>query len=299
MSDQIQSYQFIINPLSGRSKRRQHIVEQIESCFAGHKSKSFDIIFTEYPGHANELAKDARDRGVDLVVSVGGDGTMNEVASALVHGQTTLGLIPGGSGNGFARSLNIPLKSDDSLQLLIDAPIRTIDAGKINQHYFFGLTGIGFDAEVGAQFQEFGQRGPLPYFYLGLKTYFNFKYEKLIITTDKFEKEVRPLLITVANTSQYGNGAVIAPGALEDDVLLEICIFDRPNLISALRSAYHLFNETIDKMPQYTMQRAAKIQITRTKQNGYIHIDGEPIKAPGRLEISVQPNALRVCAPLR
>lgn len=298
MSDQIQTYQFIINPQSGRSKRREHIITQIKSSFAENTAKSYEIQFTEYPGHAYILAKEAREKEIDLVVSVGGDGTMNEVARALVHGNTALGLIPSGSGNGYARSLKIPLKPVEALRLLLDAPIRTIDSGKVNQHYFFGLTGIGFDAEVGAQFQEFGQRGPLPYFYLGLKTFFQFDYERLIIKTDQFEKEVHPLVITVANTAQYGNGAVIAPCAIEDDGLLEICIFSRPTLVSALRSVYHLFNETIDKMPQYTMHRAARVKIRRTKQNSFIHIDGEPVKAVSELEISVQPNSLRVCAPI-
>ena len=287
------NYIFIINPYSGNRKKAKSITKIISDNIAG----SYKIVYTEYSGHATELAKSFAKDNINTVVAVGGDGTINEVARSLVNTDASLGIIPSGSGNGFARSLNIPLDTESAVKLLNNPQIKVIDSGKINDKYFFGICGVGFDALVGAKFQNFGKRGPLPYFYIGVKEYFKYNYESFVIEENGNKDEYDPLLIAVANTSQYGNGASIAPQADPSDGYLDLCIINKMKRSDALKNIRLLFNGKINQNPYYLHKNIKSITIHR-KNNGYYHIDGEPFLSDGDLKIKIIPSSLKVCVPL-
>ena len=287
---------FIINPVSGIGKDLKRLTQLIADKY--HTANcDFQIQYTRYAGQATELAKEAVQKGVPQIVAVGGDGTMNEVARGVVHSDAVLGLIPGGSGNGFARSLGIPLQQEKAVDLLLEERYQLIDAGQVNDHYFFGVCGLGFDAEIGARFQSFGRRGPLPYFYIAVKEYFKFHPEtvRLVTRDETLQKEI--FLITVANTQQYGNNAYIAPRADVQDGLLDVCIVEPFTLPQILANVHRLFNKTVDKFPAYSGFRCEEVTIVRSSDQGWFHIDGEPRRGGRELTIRIVPKCLNVCCP--
>ncbi len=291
------TFLFILNPISGLKKNKKSIADLIHKEFRQHTTIDYEIQYTEFPGHANQLAKEAARQNVSVVVAVGGDGTMNEVASGLVGTDTVLGLIPRGSGNGYARSLKIPLKVFPAIRVLQYGRVKQVDVGQINNYYFFGVTGLGFDAYIGARFQEFGVRGPLPYFYIGVKGYFNYHYEAFTLKFNGQTLQTRPLLVTVANTPQFGMNALIAPQAQIDDGKLELCILNRMNVLRAAWQLPRLFNGTIEKVKEYQHFRVQQVEIIREFEEGVFHTDGEPRMGPKVLKVKVLPAALKVMVP--
>jgi len=173
-------YLFILNPISGPINRTFHIIDSVERIFktSGHY---YEFALTTGPGDATRIAAEAIRNKFDYVVAAGGDGTVNEVGSALINTDVSLGIIPLGSGNGVARSMKIPLKMDESLLLLREPTHKLIDVGQANSVNFIGVCGFGFDANIGQKFQDYGARGPLPYFLIGLRELITYKPEHLEI----------------------------------------------------------------------------------------------------------------------
>ncbi len=290
------SYWFIINPTSGCRHDVEQLTGIIQTLFIEQK---YQIKFTEYPGHATELAAEAVNLHIDIVAFAGGDGTLNETASGLVHSNTALGIIPRGSGNGFARSLGIPLETKQALELLLHPNIVTIDAAQVNEEYFFGVAGVGFDALVSSAFQNFGHRGPLPYFYIGVREFLKYAFPEIYIETEEQTFKVNPLTVTIANTSQYGNGARIAPAADFTDGLLDICVIKKFSFFKGLSGVRSLFNGKIANNDFYQTFRSSRIKIINGNPQGLYHTDGEPKAGGNELDISVLPKALRVVANLK
>lgn len=287
------SYWFIINPTSGCRHDVEQLTAIIKTLFAKQKYK---IKFTEYPGHASELAVEAVKLNIDIVAFAGGDGTLNETASGLVHSNTALGIIPRGSGNGFARSLGIPLETKQALELLLHPNVIAIDAAQINKGYFFGVAGVGFDAIVGNAFQNFGHRGPLPYFYIGVREFLKYDFPEMHIETEEQTIQINPLVVTIANTSQYGNGAQIAPAADFTDGLLDICVIKKFSFLKGLSGVRSLFNGKIANNDFYQTFRSSRIKIRNGNPQGLYHTDGEPRRGGKELDITVLPKALNVIA---
>ena len=150
-------YIFILNPHAGRKKTGRTLIDLIAQQMKD-STHDYEFAYTTAAGDATRLASDAANEGFDIIVAVGGDGTVNEVASGLVRTKGVLGIIPAGSGNGVARSLKIPLIMEKNIKLLISPTISIIDVGKINDKFFIGIAGTGFDALIGSKFQEFGTR---------------------------------------------------------------------------------------------------------------------------------------------
>ena len=148
-----------MNPISGTSDKKDipYLIEEL----LDKEQFDYSIRETEYAGHAYEIAKESKEQGIDIVVAVGGDGTVNEIGRALVHSNTALGIIPTGSGNGLARHLLIPMKIKGAIQVLNDCEITDLDYGIINEHPFFCTCGVGFDAFISEKFAEAGKRGPI------------------------------------------------------------------------------------------------------------------------------------------
>ncbi len=289
-------YLFILNPISGAKNRVEDIIDFIAAELApsGHQ---YDFACTTHAGEARALSENAVQEGYQIIVAAGGDGTINEVASSLVGcQQTCLGIIPLGSGNGIARSLGVPLNLRKAIQQLLQPGRLFIDIGKVNDHFFVGICGIGFDANIGKKFQDFGIRGPLPYFFIGFKEFLLYHAQEFNLHLNDQQLQIRPLLVAIANTPQYGNGAVIAPGADPSDGILDICILPEVNLLKAAALTRRLFCGTIHIATEYRHYRGKEFRITCSSGQCIIHTDGEPHIMPAELHLKIIEKALKVCS---
>jgi diacylglycerol kinase (ATP) len=287
---------FIFNPCSGRNHRDPSLLARCHAFIAENKLDA-SVAVTERPLHATELARRAIDDGCGLVVAVGGDGTMNEVAQALVHSDVALGLIPCGSGNGLGRHLGIPGPGRGAFRTLLHGQVREIDTGLANGLPFFNAMGIGFDAEISFRFNQLVRRGLPAYVRTALGTYFSFKPQAFIITNGT-KLTTRAFLITVANSDQYGNDAIIAPGACVDDGSLDLVAIKSVGFFNALPLAVRLFTNTLDGSPSVQRLHGSRFLIERTAP-GRLHTDGETHDTTASVEVTVLPRSLRIMGPAK
>ena len=288
-----QSILFLVNPQSGVSKKKR--VPQMVEQYVDHERYDADICYTQYAGHAYELAKDAAVRGVDVVVAVGGDGTVNEVGRALVHTSTALGVIPCGSGNGFARHLGIPIGVKSAVEFINTAEPVFVDYGKINGHPFFCSCGMGFDALVSNDFAKGGHRGVLGYIKQSLVDWIKYTPETYLVETESLKKEFEAFVIACGNASQYGNNAYITPFASMKDGLITVSILSPFNVFEVPLMAGRLFTHTFDESKRMTAFSVPWVRIVR-KTAGPVHFDGEPCLMGEELYIEMVPEGLKVLA---
>ena len=281
---------FIINPISG-TKSKGSITSSIEK-YLNKDIFDSEIKFTEYAGHAAELATSASKEGIEIVAAVGGDGTVNEVARALVHTNTALAIIPCGSGNGLARHLHIPLTPHKAIEVINKSVINDLDYGIINGHPFFCTCGLGFDAFVSMKFAEGGKRGFISYIDKTLREGIKYKPETYTIEDENGTEIHKAFLIACANASQYGNNAYIAPNASMKDGLMDIIIMEPFNTIEAPQIILQLFNKSLPSNSHVKMFQARKIRITRPTE-GAIHCDGDPIMAGKEIEVELMQKAFK------
>ncbi len=287
---------FIVNPIAG-TRQKDFILENIRH----HVPREIptEIIFTEYPGHAFDIAREKANDGITTIIAVGGDGTVNEVASALVKTQCTLGIIPAGSGNGLARHLGIPLQVPEALQLIMNHRVQKIDAGRVNGRYFFCTCGTGFDASVGKKFSRDSRRGMLSYVRATIHQYINYSPKSYILKTSHKKIRLKAFLVTFANSGQYGNNAYIAPNAVIDDGMLDLCILRPFPRTSTISIGLRLFFKNIDQSPYLEVMRVKKASLKRKgRKKITIHLDGEPMTLSGKLKVKVIEHALHVIVPL-
>ena len=284
---------FILNPISG-THSKDEIPAMIESTLDKERFDT-EIVFTEYAGHAAEIAKQQAEAKTDIVVAVGGDGTVNEVARSLVHTDTALGIIPCGSGNGLARHLCIPMDTEKAIGIINQCQIEAFDFGVINDLPFFCTCGMGFDAFISLKFAEAGKRGPITYVENVLKEGLKYKPETYEIVDDQGTVYHKAFLIACANASQYGNNAYIAPGATMKDGELDVIIMEPFGMLDAPQIAADLFMKTLSNNSKIKTFRTKKIRIHR-KQPGAIHYDGDPIMTGEDIEIHIEPMGIRIVA---
>ena len=234
---------FIINPISG-THSKDEIPALIETRL-DHERYDYEIQLTGYAGHATEIARNCVARGIDAVVAVGGDGTVNEVARALTHSETALGIIPCGSGNGLARHLCIPMDAKKAIDIINACNIELFDYGVINDLPFFCTCGMGFDAFISLKFAEAGKRGPITYVENVLKEGLKYKPETYQVESDDGAHRYKAFLIACANASQYGNNAYIAPGATMKDGQMDVIIMEPFDALEAPQIAADLFMKTL------------------------------------------------------
>jgi diacylglycerol kinase (ATP) len=263
---------FIINPVSG-TERKEHIVTLIHQCFKLSKIQ-YDIAYTNFSGHATELTRQAIEQKYDVVVAVGGDGTINEIAQALIKTKTALAIIPQGSGNGLARHLGIPLNTEEAIKRVLEPNKMLIDAATANGNLFFCTSGIGFDAHISASFAARTFRGLGGYAYFTLKELFAYKPLTYTLEFDGNKIEREAFLIAFANAAQYGNNAYIAPQANIQDGKLDICIINSFPKIQTPQLAWQLFNRTLPQNQYVEIYKADKIKISFDRAIP-AHIDGE------------------------
>ncbi|EGN56597.1 hypothetical protein PRBRB14_10110 [Hallella multisaccharivorax DSM 17128] len=285
------SIKFIINPISG-TVGKSGIPDYINKYL--DKSKfSYEIIETQYAGHAAELSHEAAQHGIDVVVAVGGDGTVNEVARGITNTNTALAIIPCGSGNGLARHLLIPINIRKSIEIINQCKIHDLDYCIINGHKFFCTCGMGFDAFISFKFAEAGKRGPITYVQQVLETGLKYKPQTYEISTDEDTVKYKALLVTCANASQYGNNAYIAPQASMSDGLMDVVIMEPFDILEAPQIAIDMFSKTLDKSSRIKTFRTRHLHIHRSSE-GPIHFDGEPVMTGPDIDISVVPKGIKV-----
>ena len=227
------------------------------------------------------------------MVAIGGDGTVNEVARAIVHSKTALGIIPCGSGNGLARHLMIPMNIKRAIGIINRDEIHELDYGLINGHPFFCTCGMGFDAFVSQKFAEAGKRGPITYVENVLREGLKYEPETYEIQDEQGLTRAKAFLISCANASQYGNNAYIAPQASMSDGLLDVIIMEPFDVIEAPQISIEMFNKTLDKNSKIKTFRCQKLHIHR-KQAGVIHFDGDPVMTDADVDIELKPKGIRV-----
>jgi YegS/Rv2252/BmrU family lipid kinase len=280
----------IINPKSGRGSStgaRQRVLDLLAAA-----GESGEVLCTERRGHARELASAAAADGARLVVAWGGDGTVNEVASALAGSDTALGIVPAGSGNGLARELHVDRRPDWAIRDAMRATPRLIDAGELAGRFFVNIAGVGFDAHVAACFDaDAGARRGLPA-YLRVSTRELWRYESGRYRIDGASAR-KALLIAVANTTQFGNGARIAPFARMDDGMLDLVMVEERSRLATLAALPRLFAGGLARVAGVTM-RQIETAVIESERPMTIHVDGEPAGGGTRLEVRVLPSALRV-----
>ncbi len=284
---------FIVNPKAGISNKRS-LLRSLQKSASEHPG--WAIFPTRYAGHATRLAKRAIKEGYQKVVAVGGDGTVNEVGRALLHTGIPMGIIPVGSGNGLARHLRIPLDMPHALKIIGGDQSIAIDAGIINGKYpFFCTAGVGFDAQVGKQFAQAGQRGIMTYLKTIFEEYFTYKPQHYKITVDGRVLERKAFLITMANASQWGNNAVIAPRADIMDGMLDITLMSPFHPLEAPAVGILLITRNIDASGHTESLKGKEIRIERDAP-GLIHCDGDALELGSTLIIQTLHHALTVLA---
>lgn len=285
---------FIVNPISG-SGLGKTLGEKLKAIYQ-YRTISYDIVYSEYAGHACEIAERAKNNGeYTHIVAAGGDGTVNEVASTLLGTDIIFGIVSLGSGNGFARHLGYSANNIEALHQILTDKDEYIDVLEINGKYSFNVSGIGFDAAVAHEFARGSSRGLTNYVDAILKLFFFYKERKYRITYDGKTIEKSAFILSIANTSQYGNNAVIAPLASVKDGYMDICILKKPNIFSYGKLLYYLVSHRLNTLSFYD-----EIQCKEAVIEGAInetHIDGEPYFMTSPINVKVHHKILRVLVP--
>lgn len=296
MSQEKKQILALINPISGTANK-DYLPETIRQVV---DSSIFDlsIRFTQRPNHAYQLAKEAAGNGYYGVIAVGGDGTVNETASALCDTNTALGIVPNGSGNGLARHLDIPMDINEALEIINNRNIGQYDYCTANNHPFFCTCGVGFDAQVSAKFAKSGKRGPLSYVKSAVSEYLKYRPQSYRITSPEGTIAEKAFIIACGNASQYGNNAYIAPNADMQDGLIDVTVILPITPLDTAMLGILLFSRHIDQDTNIISFRTPSLTIERDK-SGIMHLDGETMMMPEKIEIRCHHLGLKVFTPAK
>ena len=285
---------FIINPKSGIGKYKL-LASYIENAL-DKDLFDYDILYTKYAGHGTELAQEAVRKSYDIVVVSGGDGTLNEIAKALVGSETLLGIIPVGSGNGLAHHLKIPINPIQAIEVINKTKSITIDTAYVNDNLFVSIAGVGFDALVAKKFTKVKRRGFLSYFKIIAKEYPKYKPLNYVINIDGKQFARKALFISFANSDQFGYNTTIAPKAKIDDGMIDVCIVKKIPIIELPFLAHLLYWKQIDKSKFIETIKGKKFLIEQEKKST-VNIDGEAVKLEKDLVVKINPLSLKIIIP--
>jgi YegS/Rv2252/BmrU family lipid kinase len=285
---------YIINPISGN--RKQSCIEKVIAKETDLSMVSYEVLRTDRGGHAEELAREAAGRGAEIVVAVGGDGTVNEVARGLAGTKTALGIIPTGSGNGLARHLGLPLGFRAAIRIINKGKARPIDTATLNGRLFVSLAGVGFDAYVAKKFARSSTRGFMSYAKIAIPAYFSYKQKNYRIVADGNEFTRKALFISFANSNQFGSNASIDPVAELDDGFIDLCIVRKVPFFRLVFLAPAFFLKQFHRTRYVEIIRAKEIIVGR-KRRKKIHLDGDPWKTEKDLHVKILPLSLQVIVP--
>ena len=278
---------YIINPISGKGKK-QRIAALLQE-------KGCKVVFTEYAGHAELLARNATE---DIVVAVGGDGTVNEVARGIVGTEKILGIIPCGSGDGLARHLGLSHNIKKAIRTIEQGEWKAMDAAEVNGRLFFSVCGVGFDAVVSERFAQSGKRGLSNYVKQGLKTWKTYSPDHYEVEIDGEKFQTDALFITVGNSDQWGNNAKITPLADCCDGILDVTIVEKFGVLELPFLALRLMTGTLHRSRKVHCYKGKDIRISRQSE-GAAHADGDWFIDSERLHIKILPSALKVLVAKR
>lgn len=287
-----QKFAFIVNPRAGAGQGSP--LEQLIRQHTIHHG-ALDIFYTQSKGHATELASACSGKGYDVVVAVGGDGTVNEVAQGLIGTSTAMGIVPKGSGNGLARHLGIPLNTAQSVGALFGSEVLAMDVFTINGKLSLNVSGIGFDGHVTNLFGVKSGRGLLGYVTVTAQEFTTFREFTAEIKTNDTHFQRNAFIIAIANSSQYGNNAYIAPAASVCDGLLHVNFLKKIPLYR-MDFIYDFFSGRVGNSPYSEIIETAAIDITTSSPVSY-HVDGEPAGLADQFNIVLTPAALKVLHP--
>lgn len=285
----------IINPISGARGHRAGAADErraIAERVAQVHRRAVDIAITTGRGHGADLARTAVARGVDRVVAWGGDGTVNEIAGPLIGSKTTFGIVPSGSGDGFARGLGLSREPDRAVDAALTAPARALDVGWLGGRHFLNIAGIGFDAVIAAGFNERRTRGLVGYVTGGLSLVWSYRAATYELRLDDQASNGERFLIAFANGRQYGNGIILAPDADFADGVLDAVIVQGGSPMMQLWRARRM--GFLRSRPAAGIVRTRVHTASVTGDRLQCHVDGETFDATGRIDVRLQPGALLV-----
>lgn len=278
MTQKLKTIFLIINQFAGHGQGSKAF--KLLQPYLSGQGLQLDFAFTEGAGHATRLARAASEKGFDLVVAVGGDGTVNETAQGLIGTTTAMGIIPVGSGNGLARELGLSMNIKKSARKLVSGLNRPIDVCRLNEQRFLCTSGIGFDALIAHQMSKASRRGFLKYIQLVISESIRFKPVNIRMKVDGALVQDSVFLVTFANASQFGNNAFIAPAASMSDGLIDVVVVRRFLKFWMPVFGIALFSGHLHKLPFVTCYKARKIEL-ELAETPYFHFDGEP----GKLQV--------------
>lgn len=285
---------FIINRFSGTGYQDAIEGRIIDACAA--LNYGCTIEHTQQRGHATELAQRAVAEKFDMAFAVGGDGTVNEVAQGLIGSHVAMGILPKGSGNGLARHLGIPMKFTSALKLLKSSQVINMDTMSINGKLSVNVSGIGFDGHVAGMFGKNGKRGLAGYTKLVLKEFISYKELEAQVVVDGKPHQTHSFIIALANSSQFGNNARVAPLASVCDELIDVCFIRKVPFSHVIGFAAKMFSGTLDRSSLVKIYKGKKISIQFSKAVAF-HIDGEPQEPTSSFDVHIDSGRLRMIVP--
>jgi diacylglycerol kinase (ATP) len=295
--NRVRKVRVLINPRSGVGWSTESILPAL--------ARHWDVAGIDLSLQYSKNARDGKDKvgraiedGVDTILVVGGDGMVNSIGSALIGTGVALGVVPAGSGNGFARHFEIPLQAERAVASLVDAHRVPIDVGTANGQPFFVTCSMAWDAALVETFEKSPVRGILPYVMAAAYQLLEYRPQRFEVVIDEQERVVfnEPMVFTAANLTQYGGGAKIAPSACPDDGHLELIVVARQDMPKLLANAPRLFAGTLDRLPEVVTRRFRSLNVRRAR-SAPIQLDGELINAPAEVSLAVMPRALTVLVP--
>ena len=284
----------IINPVSGVGSKDK--LPRLIDTVVDHETNDVSIVMSEYAGHAREIAAQAVSDGIDVVVAIGGDGTVNEVGSALCQTSTALAIVPCGSGNGLARHLRIPTNLSRALQVVNNGVVGQFDYCTVNGKPFFCTCGMGFDATVSYKFSNEGTRGFITYIKTTLSEYVKYKPQEYLIDIDGKKMQEKAFVIACCNAAQYGNNAYIAPRATMQDGLIDVTVMHPFSLVQSPLIGARLFLRQLNHDHHVSIYRGKRVVIER-RRDDIMHIDGDPVMMPQRIVIENISNGINILVP--
>lgn len=287
----------MVNPKSGLPRSFTSLRREFEKCW-DVPGIDLSYQFTTSAEDGVNKVRRAVANSVDTILVVGGDGTVSSIGRELVGTDVVLGVIPSGSGNGFARHCGISLALNDAVRSLATAEVKSIDVGIVNDIYFFVTCSMAWDAAFVKSFDKAPMRGVLPYIFAGFQEFLQYKVQDITVGIDAEKEEtfVDPMVFTIANMTQFGGGAKIAPHAQADDGLLELVVVLQQDVARVLTQINKLFDGSLTNLPSVQTRQLKTMKVYRENATP-IQVDGELIDAPAEIDIGIMPGALKVLFP--
>jgi len=285
---------FIINPISGTGKQKS--VDALIDKHIDRDKFEYSIVYTKTGGDATKISKEAIGENFNIIVAVGGDGSINEIAKSIVNTNVSLGIIPTGSGNGLANHLHIPIKLIPAIEVINRNKTTNIDTASINKNLFVSIAGMGFDGLISKKYANVNKRGFWPYFRLVTEEFQKYKPKTYKIFIDGKKIMVDALMINFANTDQFGYNTSIAPEAKINDGMIDVAILQKPPLIKIPYLVHLLYHKKIHHSKFMQLIKAKEVVVFQKKKR-VVNVDGEAIKLGKRIKVRIKPASLKIIIP--